>query len=160
MATAKLIVFCTPEELWHWLEEMKEMRDAAVLWFVKSRDQGQVVRPGEPLPPLRDAWRIFLLPASEAPGCGMDLEDVQARERGWAARPCMRGRAFSLADGLDSGRRRRVGDQLWFQAGEVADAASQRGPVEALNVVTGGAEIYRDRRVRARAAGSQPVGSS
>jgi hypothetical protein len=151
MATAKLIVFCTPEELGQWLEEMKETRDAAVLWFVKSRDLGEVVKPRESLPPLHDAWRIFLLPASAAPDGGVELEDVRARERGWVdVKPPVRARADGRSlllmasiqgDDASSGTSFASKQVRWLKRHL---KASLRGPVEAVDVVTDAAEIYKD----------------
>jgi hypothetical protein len=165
MACAKLIAFCTPEEMREWLEELKETRDTAILLFVKSRAKGRVVKPGQPMPSLDDAWRIFVMPAAEAAVRVMDMEDVRARERGWVdvappVRKTANGKPLLLmaaiqGDDASSGTKFASREVKWLKRHL---SESLHSPVEAVDVVTGGAETYRDIRFSDGAAAAHREG--
>lgn len=147
MASAKLIVFCTPEEMHDWLEAVRIERGTAFVVFVGS-GKGSVVGGGESLPALGDVERVFILPSKDAPQKAIELEDVRARERGWVdVRPPRRiaGKVPMLLMGQVHGEDASSGTTFasngvkWLRK-RIANALMS--PVEGVNVVTDGTDVY------------------
>lgn len=80
---ASFQIYCLPEELFSWLDDLRRAKDLAALVFSRTEKQSLVIAADQALAFSPDLYRLYLMPSDRTPDAPLAMNDVEQRPWGW-----------------------------------------------------------------------------
>ncbi|MDJ0951936.1 MAG: hypothetical protein QNJ94_23745 [Alphaproteobacteria bacterium] len=109
-------IYCLPEELFSWLDDLRREKDLAALVFSRNERESRLIGAEQALAFRPDLYRLYLMPSDRMPDVPLAMNDVQQRPWGWLV--------------ADPGRLVGAGDERCLEQSTIAaeDAYEQPAP--------------------------------